>query len=31
MLPRIAFQEEALPILEELGVRYEGTEFGVYL
>jgi thiamine thiazole synthase len=31
MLPRIAFQEEALPILEELGVRYEWTEFGVYV
>jgi thiamine thiazole synthase len=31
MLPRIAFQEESLPILEELGVRYEGTEFGVYV
>jgi thiamine thiazole synthase len=31
MLPRIAFQEESLPILEELEVRYEGTEFGVYV
>lgn len=31
MLPRIAFQEEALPILDELGVRYEATEYGVYV
>lgn len=31
MLPRIAFQDEALPILEELGVKYEATDFGVYV
>jgi len=31
MLPRIAFQEEVLPILDELGVRYEATEYGVYV
>jgi len=31
MLPKIAFQEEALPILKEMGVNYEATEFGVYV
>lgn len=30
MLPRIAFQDEALPILEEFGVKYEPSEYGVY-
>ncbi|MEM1928025.1 MAG: sulfide-dependent adenosine diphosphate thiazole synthase [Acidilobaceae archaeon] len=31
MLPRIAVQEEAVPVLEEFQVRYIETEYGVYL
>ncbi|MEM1686199.1 MAG: sulfide-dependent adenosine diphosphate thiazole synthase [Acidilobaceae archaeon] len=31
MFPRIAFQEEALPILNDFNVRYIKTDYGVYV
>ncbi|MEM1851420.1 MAG: sulfide-dependent adenosine diphosphate thiazole synthase, partial [Acidilobaceae archaeon] len=31
MLPIVVFQEEAIPILEEFGIRYERVETGLYI
>ncbi|MEM3975640.1 MAG: sulfide-dependent adenosine diphosphate thiazole synthase [Desulfurococcaceae archaeon] len=31
LLPRIVFQEDALPILQELGVKYDKAEHGLYV